>query len=521
MKKILVMFSFLVGILYSQTLLWDYYYEGTGGWTDYAGKIIYGSDGNIYACGTTCEAPYQYDFTFTVMSYDTMGNLRWQYIKNTVNNSGDEAVYITEGGDGNLYVCGSIAGKLAVVSLTKDGNERWVYQTNEDGFANAEIVWFDGNVYTCGYIYPAGSSTADIYVLSLTSDGNFRWDYIYTNPDYSDQAHALAVDSLNGNIYVAGELLAPGVIQTQHFLFVVALSTQGYEKWTYIYDDPSFDDLKSGETIVTDGNKVYVGGAYGQDALVVALDIAGNYLWEDYEDFDSHISAQDNMIIGSDGNLYVASGDGHLNSVYIYSLTPDGSLRWVNNIASSMASFKGVSLTEGVDGDIYATCIVQAQGYQIPVIRIAKTGILKYTYLYPARNGGDWGMSITAGDNGKIYACGWSANPQSYNNKDWVVFGIHPALDVKENNTIKFTDKFIITYTVSHSKLSLNIDSPNSGRVDFRIYDPAGRILSSESKILSAGKNKIFLKIDPQNAPLFITAEYRGKTYKNKIIFLK
>jgi outer membrane protein assembly factor BamB len=102
---------------------WVYRYDGPANENDYAESIIIGSDGNVYAAGQSRGSGTSQDLT--VVSLTPLGGERWVYRYDSPRNSDDCANFITVGSDGNMYAAGSSYGigtyaDLIAVSLSPD-----------------------------------------------------------------------------------------------------------------------------------------------------------------------------------------------------------------------------------------------------------------------------------------------------------------------------------------------------------------------------------------------------------------
>jgi len=196
----------------AQNLRWVYQYDGPGHGTDEAWPMVLGSDGNLYAAGWSIGSGTGFDITIVSVSLD--GSERWAYRYNGPGNRDDEAHGVVFGSDGNVYAAGSSVGNgtssdFTVISLDTAGHERWVYRYNgpANGSDEARSIDFgvDGNVYAAGWSSGAGTSD-DFTVISLNTSGHERWVYRYNGPgNGSDRAYARRMAcGTDGNVYAAG-----------------------------------------------------------------------------------------------------------------------------------------------------------------------------------------------------------------------------------------------------------------------------------------------------------------------------
>src|SRR4030042_4694766 len=100
---------FVISItLFAQTERWVYKYNGSGNADDIAVSITCGDDGNIYAAGQSRGNGSGFDFTIVSLLPD--GTERWVYTYNGPGNADDIAKQIVYGLDGNIYACGHSVG---------------------------------------------------------------------------------------------------------------------------------------------------------------------------------------------------------------------------------------------------------------------------------------------------------------------------------------------------------------------------------------------------------------------------
>lgn len=311
---------------------WAYHYNGPANYADKANDIVYGADGNIYACGYSNGIGTGDDFT--VVSLDTSGALRWVHRYNGAANSFDEARSIIYGNDGNIYVAGftgdtSSWRDLTVISLTTNGAQRWIYTydgtNNNFGEANS-IVWGnDGNLYVAGASVNTGSGI-DFTVLSITPAGSERWVY-------SNHGNAVGIDEAldlvygaDGNIYSAGYFNNSG---TYGDITVVSLTNSGTQRWVYTRTNYSPEQANSlcygGDGNIYLSGRAYQGSA-GPDFTVISLTPTGNQRWIYYyngpgNNYDDAMA----LVYGNDGNLYIAGASYGINTwtdLTVISLNP-------------------------------------------------------------------------------------------------------------------------------------------------------------------------------------------------------
>lgn len=256
---------------------WVYCYDGPEHGPDKAYSIIYGSDGNIYAAGIS----QGYTGDFIVISLTTTGDTNWVYRYDGPIHDMDQAFSIVYGSDDNIYAAGSsISGGTSfdflVISLTTAGDTNWTYMYN--GPANSideaySLVYgADDNIYAAGISVGSGVSMDGI-VVSLTTAGETNWIYRYNGPNSGHDALLSLVYGTDDNIYIAGN--SAGIYTSNDFT-VISMTTAGDTNWTYTYDGPGSGwDQANSITYGADGNIYAAGYSYGvgtyDDFTVISL----------------------------------------------------------------------------------------------------------------------------------------------------------------------------------------------------------------------------------------------------------
>lgn len=299
----------LVCELSGQGFLWKYT-SPTDRNGDIVGKIIAGSDGNIYLAGMT-----YWDDTFgdfQVISLTPSGGERWKFRIETFHNAGDYARSVTYA-NGRCYACGDIG--------EPSTSDKWGAVVCLNSSSGSQIWRYDDILNTPAFKDICADNTGNCYVvredniLALSSGGSPLWS----------QTHNLGsvVYGADGQIYAAG----PGLGNTEP-LRVVSFSTNGGINWQYQnagYLGPSVK-----VTYGDDGN-IYVGGPY----VVLSLDMNGSERWV----MSSTIKAV-NQISFANNRVYVAGMDASGN----------GQLRCYSNNGQLLWSYSGEYAKGGVIG---------------------------------------------------------------------------------------------------------------------------------------------------------------------------
>lgn len=537
--KVIALLIGLWSIALSQTERWVYRYNGTGNYNDQANSVVYGSDGNIYTCGASSDNRLFYDFF--IASLTNAGSGRWVYRHDGTLNLDDEARSIVYGADGNIYACGYFWQRNAiydftVISLTNTGSERWVYTDSGTLGGNDEayslVYGADGNIYVAGYLSNSGS-IEDLTVISLTNTGSKRWVYSYNTPgNWHDFGYSI-VYGFDGNIYVAGKSDSSG---TSDNFTVVSLTNAGTHRWVYKYNGPSnLQDWAASLVYGEDGNLYAVGtttsSSSGENCLIISLTNAGAERWV----YTVNGSANSNdraysIVYGSDGNIYLA---GQVTNIItgkdfsIVSLTNAGGERWRSRYdGPANLEDEGNSLVYDANGNIFACgwSSVSSVNFDFTVVSVTNSGNLRgvYTYDGPA-NGNDRGTSIACGSDGNIYAAGFSTGTGG---SDLTVISLNPvAGSIKETVLPKIDRRFsLFTSTIQNKNLKYSLSLPEPVTISFSLYKPSGeKILLWQTKA-PIGVSR-YAKNLPDLSPgiYFLSAEVCEKGYKEnrKLVILK
>ncbi len=153
---------------------WVYRYNGPANGIDEARKIIYGDDNNLYVAGYSVGSGTGNDFI--VIKLDTLGNEKWVYRKNDSSNGQDKANSLSYG-QNRIYACGFLYNgstardAFTVISLDTLGNEKWeyLYDGAASGYDQARAIVFgnDRNIYAAGEAAEVGQFNIDFTVISL------------------------------------------------------------------------------------------------------------------------------------------------------------------------------------------------------------------------------------------------------------------------------------------------------------------------------------------------------------------
>jgi len=183
-------------------------------------------------------------------------------------------------------------------SYTSDGEIRWKYKLGNNRPPQSGIVIDSSNTIYFGAL--------DQYFYALNPDGTLKWRY---KTGYITELIIPNIDTV-GNLYVTnnpeGDLLS--------------IASDGTLNWKINFDSGFL--LKS-PAMSPDGEALYIAG---KDSDLYAIDLDGNLIWKFKCGLFRHPPVVDN-----DGNIYFIPEE---SPQKLYSLKPDGEVRWTVTISS-------------------------------------------------------------------------------------------------------------------------------------------------------------------------------------------
>ncbi|MBI1747719.1 MAG: SBBP repeat-containing protein [Acidobacteria bacterium] len=229
-------------------------------------------------------------------------------------------------------LCGLMLGAMLCAQVSMAWVNRYDGPASGNDEARAMALDRDGNIYVTGRSAGIGTGM-DVVTIKYDPYGKELWVRRYDGPAHGeDGGRALAIDA-QGNVYVAGESLAP---DTEMDFVTIKYSPQGDELWVRRYDGPDhLQDYAVAIAIDTTG-RVYVTGPSNGinkfDFLTVAYDSDGNELWIDRFDGKAHDHDFPVAIaVDNDQNVFITgytdAGPAYHDYLTI-SYTREGILRW-------------------------------------------------------------------------------------------------------------------------------------------------------------------------------------------------
>jgi hypothetical protein len=374
-------------------------------------------NGDVYAAGyldSRCGNP-----VFTVAALNSSGAQRWLVTLDSLNTSSYSYSSHADGlacdDAGNVYVTGYFKRRLAVVSLSAAGNVRWTYTLGSDssiGQGLSVIVGADGNIYATGQSRDSAFGTG-IAVVSLTADGSERWVYRRN----ADCAYALAWGP-DGNLYVAGELDTFGSA-------VLSLRPDGAERWTsglspergYAVSLAFLDD----GSVVAAGS-VPTGGLVG-GACVARFSAEGERLWTWQRDYGNTWTPVMAAIATDDrGNAYYAGYTA--DSFTVADLDKNGQQQWLHSYGSGKGGVgSGQAIAVAPTGEVY--CAGSPDGVTTTAYEFSGDGSMLWSHSLGTLWGKSYISGLAIAPDGNIMIAGSSTGFLS--DGDFVVTCLAPG----------------------------------------------------------------------------------------------
>jgi len=425
-------------------------YEGVGS------SPAIGTDGTIYV-GSSAWDNYLY-------AINPDGSKKWAFDTG----QGGVASSPTIGSDGTIYVGsdgeGGFWDESYLYAINPDGAQKWAYKTVK-GVASSPTIGSDGTIYVGCH----GS-----YLYAINPDGSKKWTF-YTGGGV-DSSPAIGSD---GTIYVGSR-----------DFYLYAINPDGSKKWAF----KTGRGVVSSPAIGSDGT-IYVGSndfkfyainpdgskkwAFEAAAGIPSWDISGN-------------GVRSSPTIGNDGTIYVGSDDS-----YLYAINADGSKKWAfeTNLDGRQGPDFGLDRVRsspviGSDGTIY----VGSGDYNLYAIN--PDGSKKWNF----KTGDGVDSSPTIGNDGTIYVGSWDKNLYAISEFEINIFD--QSISKGQSLTLKYFTQPTFTYqwfynakeipgATSISYTIENADLKDSGTYKLAIMDQAGKVLLYKSAVITVTPDSV------------------------------
>jgi uncharacterized delta-60 repeat protein len=221
------------------------------------------------------------------------------------------------------------------------------------------------------------------------------------------------------------------------------------ENWVYNYNGSGNQSDGAFSIVYGDDGNLYAAGystgsSTSRDFTVISLTSAGDTNWTyRYNGPGNGLDRANSIVHGDDGNLYAAgysAGTGTSSDFTVISLTTMGDTNWIYRYDGSGSSAdEANSIIYGDDGNLYAAgySTGSSTANDFTIISLTTTGDTNWTYRYDGSGSSldnDKVRSIVYGADGNIYAAGCS--DEGSTSYDFFVISITSAGDT--NWTYKY-----------------------------------------------------------------------------------
>jgi hypothetical protein len=329
--------AILVKITSGGSQEWLAKYEGVKYPMDFASDLGIDSFHNIYVCGTNSGSRY-YQPGYSLLKYDSFGNLIWTVRDKLTEISGKPILKITSAGDTYLLYStffmrnDTSFNSILLKSFDTNANLKWISE-----FKPPPNVWFSpveilidqvGNITT---ITGRGGlvETSSILLRKFSPAGVLVWSKQTENKQSFEKGSA-TLDS-DGNIYIA---VSQSDIADSVFILKYDLSGQQTKFASFLGNLYNNFKVKQG---VDESGSIYVAGSSSKidnnDFITMKFDKSGTKLWTSTYDGSAH--ADDNvtdLCFDQYGNIFVGGSitekDWH-DTFALVSYDSLGAQRWI------------------------------------------------------------------------------------------------------------------------------------------------------------------------------------------------
>jgi hypothetical protein len=323
------------------------------------------------------------------------------------------------------------------VSIDTAGSYRWEYVlAGGNGWGTSIIQGADGRVYATG----AGSHTEGqtIVVACLDAVGSEQWVFKYDTTFVRGEVAYAIVSGPDGNLYMGGWL--EDTISSQDDFIVLSIDTLGTERWAWRYDRDGDNDGCEAMCVGVDGNIYATGGASDSLTTCEVVTVC----------FDVLPPSVPQLIYPPDGGIL---GDTIVTFEWHPSVDPGSGIDHYVHEYDTDSLFS--SPTTAMPQDTFLAAIMPDTG----------------TYYWRVH-------AVDYGSNHGANSVVWSFNVSLVGVEDF------PARLRKAT--------FSVQGNPSMGQALFRLSLPEASRVNFKIYDAAGRLVDAPLKEkVSAGNHLI------------------------------
>jgi len=333
--------------------------------SDNARAITVDASGNVYITGESDTTGVS---VLTTLSYNTSGTLRWVKKYQPSGCAQASAKCILHDHAGNIIVggtstCTSPSGKKIFTILKYDTNGNLSWTANYTGPATIPVDYLtslavddSNNVYASGYSQGV-STNYDMATVKFSPSGTQLWVDRYDNANNGDDLTFSNTVDNNGNAIVTGYSRRSS---GNDEIVTIKYNHNGSRNWVSVYNTDTHDYAY--KALCNDSNEVYIGGQTGSTStgmLALKYNSAGSLLWSKYSLSTNNFNFKSAALDNAD-NTYITGTTAINNSrntdITTQKLNSDGDIQWTvtyNGAADSIDYPTQIIVSE--NGNVYVS----------------------------------------------------------------------------------------------------------------------------------------------------------------------
>ena len=252
--------------------LWAHVYDFAGEY-DQANSIFVDLVGNVYVTGQSDrDSSFIINDDYATIKYNSSGTQQWVQRFNGFGGGTDRAVKVVADDSSNVYVTGrSDNGNdddYVTIKYNGSGVQQWIKYDDRGGRDRATAMFMDAsaNIYITGR--SDNGSNDDFWTLKYNRGGTLQWQVAYDFVE-NDRASAITVD-VSGNVFVTGESDADASPLLNYDYQTVGYNSTGTQLWQKRYNGTGSNDDFPFDISVS-GSNIYVTGKADADAGTATL----------------------------------------------------------------------------------------------------------------------------------------------------------------------------------------------------------------------------------------------------------
>ncbi|KQC13789.1 MAG: hypothetical protein APR63_00235 [Desulfuromonas sp. SDB] len=421
--------------------------------------------------------------------------------------SWDEGYSVKQTSDGGFIVVGytysaGINGDVYLIKTNEHGDTIWTSIISGEFFdAGQSVQQTEDGGYIIGGVYD-GLVSSDFWLIKTDNLGDTVWTKKFGD-QYCQWCFSVEQTADQGYIAVGySKFISPGSID----IWLVRVDRLGDSVWIRNYGSPQYNDVGYSVKQTLDSGFIVAGSRWSElsnsnDFYIFKIDIEGNPVWEKSFGGNDHDDAYSLQITSDQGFIltgYTKSFGGGSADIWLVKTDSNGDSLWTKTFGGSDWD-EGREIQTTEDGGYIIIGSTQSFGsgnFDFWLVRTDSLGDTIWTKTFGGSND-DWGYSVQQTNDGGFIITGIT---QSYGNgfsDIWLIKtdaqGSMVEQTIIENpSKLTFNLRQIVDKTVN-----IRFNLPISSFVELKIYDISGRFISNPlSGFLDSGNHDINIKLD-------------------------